>query len=78
MKQPLDIFWFGETARNWIEAVDTLAIAKVHIEKLETSSELAGMQDSDDITRFACLLFATVAYMTVLDEATQNSEVKFG
>jgi hypothetical protein len=34
MKQPFDIFWFGETGRNWIEAVDTLEIAKAHIEKL--------------------------------------------
>ena len=34
MKQPFDIFWFGETGRNWIEAADTLEIAKAHIEKL--------------------------------------------
>jgi hypothetical protein len=34
MKQPFDIFWFEETGRNWIEAVDTLEIAKAHIEKL--------------------------------------------
>ena len=34
MKQPFDIFWFGETGRNWIEAVDTLEIAKAHIEQL--------------------------------------------
>ena len=34
MKQPFDIFWFGETGRNWIEAVDTLETAKAHIEKL--------------------------------------------
>jgi hypothetical protein len=32
MKQPFDIFWFGETGRNWIEAVDTLETAKAHIE----------------------------------------------
>ena len=34
MKQPFDIFWFGETGRNWIEAVDTLEIAKAHMAKL--------------------------------------------
>ena len=34
MKQPFDIFWFGDTGRNWIEAVDTLEIAKAYIEKL--------------------------------------------
>src|ERR1700716_3287429 len=39
MKQPFDIFWFGETGRNWIEAVDTLEIAKAHIEKLPQYSQ---------------------------------------
>lgn len=34
MKKPFDIFWFGEDGPTWIEAVDTLEIAKAHIEKL--------------------------------------------
>jgi hypothetical protein len=29
-----DIFWFDEDGPTWIEAVDTLEIAKAHIEKL--------------------------------------------
>jgi len=34
MKKPFDIFWFGENGPNWIEAVDTLEIAKALIEKM--------------------------------------------
>jgi hypothetical protein len=34
MNKPFDIFWFGENGPNWIEAVDTLEIARAHIEKL--------------------------------------------
>lgn len=29
-----DIFWFGEKGAVWIEAVDTLEIAKLRIEQL--------------------------------------------
>jgi hypothetical protein len=29
-----DIFWFGEKGAIWVEAVDTLEIAKVRIEQL--------------------------------------------
>ena len=29
-----DIFWFGEKGAIWIEAVDTLEIAKLRIEQL--------------------------------------------
>jgi hypothetical protein len=34
MKKPFDILWFGEDGPTWIEAVDTLEIAKAHIDKL--------------------------------------------
>ena len=34
MKKPFDIFWFGESGPSWIAAVDTLEVAKAHIEKL--------------------------------------------
>ena len=34
MNKPFDILWFGEDGPTWIEAVDTLEIAKAHIEKL--------------------------------------------
>jgi hypothetical protein len=32
-----DIFWFGEEGAMWIEAVDTLEIAKVRVEQLRQS-----------------------------------------
>jgi hypothetical protein len=32
-----DIFWFGEKGAIWVEAVDTLEIAKVRIEQLRQS-----------------------------------------
>jgi hypothetical protein len=38
MKQPFDIFWHGESGPTWIEAVDTLEIAKERIEKLPQSN----------------------------------------
>jgi hypothetical protein len=31
MKKPFDIFWFGESGPNWIEAVETLETAEAHI-----------------------------------------------
>ena len=34
MKKPFDIFWFGDNGPNWIKTVDTLEIAKAHIENL--------------------------------------------
>jgi hypothetical protein len=34
MKKPFDIFWFGDSGPSWIAAVDTLEVAKAHIEKL--------------------------------------------
>jgi hypothetical protein len=34
MKKPFDIFWFGESGPNWIEAVDTLEAAKARIDCL--------------------------------------------
>jgi hypothetical protein len=34
MKKQFDIFWFGDNGPNWIAAVDTLEVAKAHIEKL--------------------------------------------
>jgi hypothetical protein len=34
MKKPFDIFWFGNSGRSWIEAVETFETAKDHIEKL--------------------------------------------
>jgi hypothetical protein len=32
--EKFDIFWLGENGPTWIEAVDTLEIAKAHIENL--------------------------------------------
>jgi hypothetical protein len=34
MTKRFDIFWFGENGPNWIDAVETLEIAKDQIEKL--------------------------------------------
>jgi hypothetical protein len=34
MKKPFDIFWFGESGPNWIEAVDTLEVAQARMKKL--------------------------------------------
>jgi hypothetical protein len=34
MRKPFDILWFGDNGPNWITAVDTLEVAKAHIEKL--------------------------------------------
>ncbi len=34
MTKPFDIFWFGENGPNWIEAVETLETARVHIANL--------------------------------------------
>jgi len=34
MKKPFDIFWFGESGPNWIEAVETLETARTRIENL--------------------------------------------
>ncbi len=33
MEKPFDIFWFGDNGPSWIEAVETLEVAKAHIEK---------------------------------------------
>ncbi len=32
MQKPFDIFWFGDSGPRWIEAVETLDIAKARIE----------------------------------------------
>ena len=37
MVKRFDIFWFGEEGAIWVEAVDTLEIAKVRIEQLRQS-----------------------------------------
>jgi hypothetical protein len=34
MKEPFDIFWFGDSGPSWIETVGTLKTARDHIEKL--------------------------------------------
>lgn len=34
MKQPFDIFWFGENGPNWIAAVETLEAAQAQISNL--------------------------------------------
>ena len=36
--QRFDIFWFGNKDVMWLEAVDTLEIAKAHIKQLPPSS----------------------------------------
>ena len=36
--QRFDIFWFGNKDVRWVEAVDTLEIAKAHIKQLPQSS----------------------------------------
>jgi hypothetical protein len=34
VKQPFDIFWFGENGPNWIAAVETLEAAQAQISNL--------------------------------------------